>query len=111
MTSSLPTGRRGRLLALGLTATLLLSVWFGAVEPIVAWYGDRADTIAQRTALARRMTALADSLPRAGFNCATSCCHFAKPAKIRRRRGLRTFSRQPRRGFEHVAHAPSFAVG
>jgi general secretion pathway protein M len=63
MSASLPTGRRGRLLALGVTATALLSLWFGAAAPIIAWYDDRAAEIAQRQSLARRMVTLVQSVP------------------------------------------------
>ncbi len=60
---SLPTGVGGRILALGLTFLVLVAVWVAAVQPLADWYADRADSLAQRTALARRMTDLAASLP------------------------------------------------
>lgn len=63
MTLALPTGRTGRALALGLTLVVLASLWAVAVAPLVAWYGDRADAIAQHRALARRMAELAETLP------------------------------------------------
>jgi len=61
--SGLPTGIRGRLLALALTATALASVWLGIVSPLMDLYADRADLLDRRTALARRMTELAGTLP------------------------------------------------
>ncbi len=63
MTLDLPTGPRGRLLALGLTVLALLLVWFGIVGPVLAWYSARAELLDQRLMLARRMTGLAASLP------------------------------------------------
>jgi general secretion pathway protein M len=63
MTLDLPTGPRGRLLALGLTVLALLLVWFGIVSPVLAWYAARAEQLDQRLTLARRMTALAATLP------------------------------------------------
>ena len=63
MTLDLPTGPRGRALALGLTALALLVAWFGIVSPILGWYSGRAEQLAQRSVLARRMADLAASLP------------------------------------------------
>jgi len=59
----LPTGVPGRLLALALTAAMLGVIWIGAVAPLAGWYAARADVLAQRHALARRMAELAASLP------------------------------------------------
>ncbi len=61
--SGLPTGIRGRVLALALTATALVSVWLGIAVPLVDLHADRADLLERRTALARRMTELVDTLP------------------------------------------------
>lgn len=63
MTLDLPTGPRGRALALGLTALALLVAWFGIVGPVLDWYSGRAEQLAQRSVLARRMADLAASLP------------------------------------------------
>ncbi|MBV8615826.1 MAG: type II secretion system protein M [Acetobacteraceae bacterium] len=63
MTLDLPTGPRGRALALGLTALVLLVAWFGIVSPVLDWYSGRAEQLAQRSVLARRMADLAASLP------------------------------------------------
>ena len=59
----MPTGRAGRLLALGLTLLLLAAIWTAAVQPLLAWHGERAETLAQRVALVRRMADLAATLP------------------------------------------------
>ena len=60
--SELPTGVRGRVLALALTATALASIWFGIAAPLMELYADRADLLDRRTALARRMAEVADTL-------------------------------------------------
>jgi general secretion pathway protein M len=59
----LPTGRRGRLLALGITLVLLGALWFGVAAPLLGWYADRAVELENRRAVARRMAALAETLP------------------------------------------------
>lgn len=61
--TALPTGPRGRLLAVGLAILALVILWLGLVSPALAWYADRADTLDQQRAVAARMAALADSLP------------------------------------------------
>jgi general secretion pathway protein M len=61
METALPDGARGRLLVLGLTAALIASVWFACAAPLIGWYGDRAEHLAQRQAVLARMEALAGS--------------------------------------------------
>ena len=63
MTRSLPTGRAGQLLALALTTLVLATLWVGVVAPLIEWYGERAEALAQRKAVAERMEALATALP------------------------------------------------
>lgn len=63
MTLDLPTGPRGRLLAVGLTAVTVLVIVFGILAPMRAWYVQRAEALAQRAMLARRMTTLSARLP------------------------------------------------
>lgn len=63
LSSGLPTGLRGRLLALGLTLTLAAALWLGVVAPLMAWYGDRSDQLERRAALARHMAELIETLP------------------------------------------------
>ena len=60
---ALPVGRTGRILALGLAAALAAALWYGLAEPLIAWHAERADRIALRAAMARRMAALAETLP------------------------------------------------
>ena len=63
MAAALPTGPRGRLLALGLTLLAAAAFWFGVVGPLLAWHADRAERVERRDALARRTAALAETLP------------------------------------------------
>ena len=63
MKPSLPTGRNGQLLALGLTALGLAALWLGIASPLIAWHGERAEALAQRVELARRMAALVAAVP------------------------------------------------
>lgn len=63
MDISLPTGRPGKLLAVGITLAVPLLVWFALVTPMIDLFAARAETLAQRQALDRRMRDLADTLP------------------------------------------------
>ena len=74
MAAALPTGPRGRLLALGLTAMAAAVLWLGVIEPALAWHAERAELVERRGALVRRMEALSDTLPalRARVAVATS---------------------------------------
>jgi hypothetical protein len=42
MKRSLPTGRTGQLLALGLTSLALAMLWLGVIMPLIDWHSDRA---------------------------------------------------------------------
>ncbi len=59
----LPTGRRGRLLALGLTFTVLGALWVGVAAPLIEWHALRSEQVQARRALARRMAEIAETLP------------------------------------------------
>src|SRR4051794_5890803 len=59
----LPTGRRGQLLALGLTIAVLGGLWAGVAAPLLDWYALRAEQVQARAAVARRMAELAETLP------------------------------------------------
>lgn len=63
MPHSLPTGRMGQLLALGLTSLPAAAIVFGVVMPLTAWYGERADALTQRAAFMQRMQVLAAAVP------------------------------------------------
>jgi type II secretory pathway component PulM len=63
MASSLPTGRRGHLLASALTVAVAASVWVGVVAPLLGWHVEQTQRLEQRQALARRMAEVAETLP------------------------------------------------
>ncbi|WP_431267065.1 type II secretion system protein GspM [Dankookia sp. P2] len=62
-TLDLPTGRRGQLLAVGLTLAVLGGAWAGIAAPLLDWYTLRAEQVQARRAVARRMAELAETLP------------------------------------------------
>jgi general secretion pathway protein M len=61
--SSLPVGRTGRWLALGLTLALPAVLWVGLVSPLLEWHADRAARLDHRLIVAQRMDALVAALP------------------------------------------------
>jgi len=63
MDTALPEGPRGRLLALGLTVSVLAALWVGGVQPMTDWYAARAEALDQRRALLQRMASLTATLP------------------------------------------------
>ena len=63
MKNSFPTGRTGRLLALGLTSLALAVLWLGIVMPLIDWHSDRTEALAHQEVITQRMEALAAALP------------------------------------------------
>jgi general secretion pathway protein M len=63
MDLSLPTGRRGRLLALSITVAVPFMLWLLVAAPLADWYANRAETLAQRQRIAARMSGLVATLP------------------------------------------------
>jgi general secretion pathway protein M len=63
MTVSLPTGRRGQCLAVGLTLLVVAAFWAAVIRPLVSWYAERNDWLTERHAYAQRMVALVATLP------------------------------------------------
>jgi hypothetical protein len=63
MDTTLPTGNRGRLLALAVTGCLLLLLWLAVVSPLIDFYVERADRIRRDATVLEHMTRLAASLP------------------------------------------------
>ena len=61
--NTLPTGRRGQALAIGLTAIMLAVVWFGAIAPVLQWCAGRTEYLQQQHQYAARMTSVAASAP------------------------------------------------
>ncbi len=64
MTLALPTGPRGRVLALGLLVIAAMAIWLAVAAPLLDWYAVRADRLVQRQTLAARMDAITAALPR-----------------------------------------------
>ncbi|HVB66918.1 MAG TPA: type II secretion system protein GspM [Acetobacteraceae bacterium] len=62
-TGSLPEGRRGAALALGLLAVAVILVWAGGAAPLLGWYRDRAVRLGEQRMLAAHMAAVAATLP------------------------------------------------
>ena len=63
MSPSLPTGLRGRILAVALTGVVAAALWLVVAAPLISWHADRAEWLTSRRALALRMQQLADGLP------------------------------------------------
>ncbi|PKU22591.1 type II secretion system protein GspM [Telmatospirillum siberiense] len=63
MPSTLPTGRRGQVMALLITFVPLLALWSVAVVPLTDLYGERAEQLTARRRLVQRMSLLAADLP------------------------------------------------
>jgi hypothetical protein len=63
MKLTLPTGRTGQLLALGLPALAIGAFWLGVALPLIEWHDDRDAALARRFALADRMETLVSALP------------------------------------------------
>jgi general secretion pathway protein M len=59
----MPTGRRGRLLALSLLFVALGGVYFLVVSPLLGLYGERGAVLENRRMLLPRLRAAADELP------------------------------------------------
>jgi general secretion pathway protein M len=63
MAVTLPSGPKGRFLALGITIVVLAAAWLGVVAPALDWYADREEVLGRQRALAHRMSALVETLP------------------------------------------------
>jgi general secretion pathway protein M len=60
---TLPDGRRGQALALGLTAAAAALLWLAVIAPLTGWYESRAAALAQQRQMAARMAALSQEIP------------------------------------------------
>lgn len=63
MSTELPEGWRGRILALLLTLVVIAAFWAGIVQPLMSWYGERADELEHQRVLARHMADIAATAP------------------------------------------------
>jgi hypothetical protein len=79
----LPTGRRGRLLALGITLAVLGALWAGVAAPLVEWHALRAEQVQARRALARRMAEIAETLPELRDQARLATARAGRPGKRR----------------------------
>ena len=82
MGRGLPTGRKGRFLAMGLTLLALATLWLGIAQPLLDRYGERAEMLAQRAALARRMAELAATLPALRQQAEAAASNPAEPVLL-----------------------------
>jgi len=60
---TLPDGKRGQMLAVALTFIALALVWMSVLGPLIGWYQDRADDLAQQQEVAARMATLSQEIP------------------------------------------------
>jgi general secretion pathway protein M len=63
MSATLPSGRRGQVLALAMLAIGLLALWLGIGGPLCAWYAQRASRLDEQRLLVAHTAALAATLP------------------------------------------------
>ena len=63
MNENLPSGRRGQLLAIGITVIALAALWVGIVSPLVAWFQSRALDLADQRMIVTRMARIAETVP------------------------------------------------
>ena len=63
MSENLPNGRRGQLLAIGLTIVCLAALWVAVVSPLMSWYDARAVDLDGRRMVAVRVARIAQSVP------------------------------------------------
>jgi general secretion pathway protein M len=58
METTLPTGRRGQIVALGATLVAILALWLLIVSPVASFYFDRADQLVERRRVEQHMEQL-----------------------------------------------------
>jgi general secretion pathway protein M len=63
MAVTLPVGRQGHVLAVGLLVFAVVVVWLGVIAPVLSFYGDRAEELASLRARVARGSALIEALP------------------------------------------------
>lgn len=61
--SALPTGRPGRILALGIAVAIPVALWLGVGAPLMQWHAERAAGLAERRELAHHMEDLLAGIP------------------------------------------------
>ena len=78
MSENLPSGRRGQLLAVGLTVIGLAVLWVAVVSQLLSWYESRAQDLDDRRAVAARMASIAGTVP--ALLKEAAALHSAAPA-------------------------------
>ncbi len=63
MSEHLPSGRRGQVLAIGMTVVLAASLWIAIVSPLMNWYQAGSALLADRELVVARMHAIAATVP------------------------------------------------
>ncbi len=63
MSARLPEGRRGQLVALAVLLVTLGVLWVAVASPLLDWYAERADRLAERRQVLAHMTQIAGALP------------------------------------------------
>ena len=63
MSENLPSGRRGQLLAVGLTVICLAALWVAIVSPVMSWYQARSQDLDDRRLVVARMALIAGTVP------------------------------------------------
>ena len=55
---TLPTGRRGQIVAVGAALVAVMALWLIVISPLVGFYADRADRLEKQQAVLSRMERL-----------------------------------------------------
>jgi hypothetical protein len=55
---TLPTGRRGQMVALGVALITVMALWLIVISPLIGFYSDRADRLEKQQAVVHRMERL-----------------------------------------------------
>jgi len=55
---TLPTGRRGQIVAVGVTFVAIMALWLVIISPIIGFYAGRADRLAEQQVVVHRMERL-----------------------------------------------------
>ena len=82
MSLALPTGRRGKVLALGFAVLSVGAVWAAVVDPVLSWHAERAEALAQRQSAARRIAEIARSLPELEQQAAAAATSGPPPGAV-----------------------------
>ena len=55
---TLPTGRRGQMVAVGAALVVIMALWLLIISPLIGFYADRADRLAEQQVVVHRMEQL-----------------------------------------------------